>query len=90
MVCDMMQMIRIITEYDTVSKLTVSGDFLCRTEEDLYLLSQAVFMNEDIFHISGCVNPHTVIIQCVPLAGSPGKYWFTKRTKVEYICMSYL
>jgi hypothetical protein len=29
-------------------------------------------------------------IQCVPLAGSPGKCWFTKRTKVQYICMSYL
>jgi hypothetical protein len=35
-------------------------------------------------------------IQCVSLAGSPGKYWFTKRTKVQYICtlvyicMSYL
>jgi hypothetical protein len=29
-------------------------------------------------------------IQCVPLAGSPGKWWFTKRTKVQYICMSYL
>jgi hypothetical protein len=24
-------------------------------------------------------------IQCVPLAGSPGKCWFTKRTKVQYI-----
>jgi hypothetical protein len=30
------------------------------------------------------------IIQCVPLAGSPGKCWFTKGTKVQYICMSYL
>jgi hypothetical protein len=30
------------------------------------------------------------IIQCVPLEGSPGKCWFTKRTKVQYICMSYL
>jgi hypothetical protein len=29
-------------------------------------------------------------IQCVPLAGRPGKCWFTKRTKVQYICMSYL
>jgi hypothetical protein len=26
------------------------------------------------------------IVQCVPLAGSPGKCWFTKRTKVQYIC----
>jgi hypothetical protein len=29
-------------------------------------------------------------VQCVPLAGSPGKCWFTKRTKVQYICISYL
>jgi hypothetical protein len=27
-------------------------------------------------------------IQCVSLAGSPGKCLFTKRTKVQYICMS--
>jgi hypothetical protein len=32
----------------------------------------------------------TIIIQCVPLAGSPRKCWFTKRTKVQYICISYL
>jgi hypothetical protein len=31
-----------------------------------------------------------IIIQCVSLAGSPGKCWFTKRTKVQYICMSCL
>jgi hypothetical protein len=31
-----------------------------------------------------------LIIQCVPLASSPGKCWCTKRTKVQYICMSYL
>jgi hypothetical protein len=30
------------------------------------------------------------LVQCIPLAGSPGKCWFTKRTKVQYICMSYL
>jgi hypothetical protein len=30
------------------------------------------------------------VIQCVSLKGSPGKCWFTKRTKVQYICMSYL
>jgi hypothetical protein len=29
-------------------------------------------------------------IQCVPLVGSPWKCWFTQRTKVQYICMSYL
>jgi hypothetical protein len=29
-------------------------------------------------------------LQCVPLVVSPGKCWFTKRTKVQYICMSYL
>jgi hypothetical protein len=28
------------------------------------------------------------IIQCVPLAGSPGKCWFTKRKKVRYLFMS--
>jgi hypothetical protein len=27
------------------------------------------------------------VIQCVPLAGSPGKCWFTKRTKGQYICI---
>jgi hypothetical protein len=26
-------------------------------------------------------------LQCVPLAGSPGKCWFTKITKVQYICI---
>jgi hypothetical protein len=30
------------------------------------------------------------LLQCVPLTGSPGKCWFTKRTKVQYICKSYL
>jgi hypothetical protein len=30
------------------------------------------------------------LIQWVPLASSPGKCWFTKRTKVQYICMPYL
>jgi hypothetical protein len=29
-------------------------------------------------------------VQCVSLAGSPGKCWFTKGTKVQYTCMSYL
>jgi hypothetical protein len=33
------------------------------------------------------VYPVTVVIQCVPLAGSPGKCWFTERTKVQYICI---
>jgi hypothetical protein len=28
---------------------------------------------------------HSDLIQCVPLAGSPGKCWFTKRTKVHVI-----
>jgi hypothetical protein len=31
-----------------------------------------------------------IYIQCVPLAGSPGKFWFTKGTKVQYIWMSCL
>jgi hypothetical protein len=30
------------------------------------------------------------LIQYVPLEGSPGKCWFTNRTKVQYSCMSYL
>jgi hypothetical protein len=30
------------------------------------------------------------LVQCVPLDGSPRKCWCTKRTKVQYICMSYL
>jgi hypothetical protein len=30
---------------------------------------------------------HELLIQCVPLAGSPGKFWLKKRTKVQYICI---
>jgi hypothetical protein len=37
--------------------------------------------------ISSCL-PY--IIQCVSLAGSPGKMLVYKKKKVKYICMSYL
>jgi hypothetical protein len=33
---------------------------------------------------------HDMEQQCVPLAGSPGKCWFTKRREVQYIYFSYL
>jgi hypothetical protein len=36
------------------------------------------------------LTPLLHVMQCVRLAGSPGKCWFKKRTKVQYICMPYL
>jgi hypothetical protein len=43
------------------------------------------FSDQNFGHISLVIS--TCFIQCVPLAGSPRKYWFTKRTKVQYICI---
>jgi hypothetical protein len=52
-------------------------------------LTKIIFnMPINFFYLS--INSSSLIVQCVPLAGSPGKCWFTKRTKVQYICMSYL
>jgi hypothetical protein len=40
---------------------------------------------------SWCSPAAVVVVQCVPLAGSPGKMLvYKKKTKVQYICMSYL
>jgi hypothetical protein len=63
MVRDMVQMANTITEYDKVSKLIVSGEFLHWMEEDEVLLSHAVFSDEAISHILGYVNLHNVKIQ---------------------------
>jgi hypothetical protein len=59
---DKVQMVNTIIEYDKVSKLIVSGEFLNWMQED-DLLSHAVFSDEAISHISGYKNPHNVKIQ---------------------------